>query len=71
LPGLLLDQRGGRAQLAHLLAELRVLPLQQESLLADADAVVPGRGQSALQPARLLPAALQLLAAAGREDVLK
>lgn len=42
LLGLILDLQGGFAQLIHLLAELKVLLLQLQPLLADIDAVIAG-----------------------------
>lgn len=67
--GLLLQQQGGLAQLIHLLAQPQVFLLQLQPLVADADAVVPGRRQGAVQPPHLLLAAGQLLAVAADERV--
>lgn len=62
--GLLLDQQGSLSQLIHLSAELQVLLMQLEPLLADTGAVVPSSCQGALQTPHFLLTAVQLLSVA-------
>lgn len=62
--GLLLDQPRRFAQLIHVLTQLQIFLLQLEPLVADANAVIPGCSQRALQPTHFLLAPGQFLAVA-------